>query len=260
MTGRLIKPATTPGVGGSFQTPALSWDRPKARRQSKPKVRTGCVTCKSRRVKCDEGRPSCRRCVRRGLECGGYVPITTLTFELSGDGREIRSYQYFHERSAKQLTGFYDHYFWNELILPSSRYEPSIRHALAALGGLHESIDLSWENRDRKSRLESFACEQYGKSICHLTSKSHPPTSEVAMITCLLFMCYETLSCHPDQVSTLFRQALHLAENSKYSQGQPGVIQRWIIPVLARWRYAMFTSCYFGYPVTMSMNLSNIFY
>lgn len=35
----------------------------------------GCNTCKQRRVKCDEGKPSCRNCQRLGLECGGYEKI-----------------------------------------------------------------------------------------------------------------------------------------------------------------------------------------
>ncbi|KAB8262324.1 hypothetical protein BDV32DRAFT_136699 [Aspergillus pseudonomiae] len=57
---------------------------PKERRSrtSRPKVRTGCVTCKqfstnsqldrARRKKCDEARPCCRTCVNAGRECGGY--------------------------------------------------------------------------------------------------------------------------------------------------------------------------------------------
>lgn len=32
----------------------------------------GCVTCKGRRVKCDEEKPDCQQCRRRGLGCGGY--------------------------------------------------------------------------------------------------------------------------------------------------------------------------------------------
>lgn len=35
----------------------------------------GCVTCKQRRVKCDEARPKCRSCQRLGLRCGGYKTI-----------------------------------------------------------------------------------------------------------------------------------------------------------------------------------------
>lgn len=33
----------------------------------------GCVTCRQRRVKCDETKPFCRACLRLGLECAGYV-------------------------------------------------------------------------------------------------------------------------------------------------------------------------------------------
>ncbi|KAM6516110.1 hypothetical protein FALCPG4_014292 [Fusarium falciforme] len=32
----------------------------------------GCVTCKERRVKCDEAKPECRSCQRLKLRCGGY--------------------------------------------------------------------------------------------------------------------------------------------------------------------------------------------
>ncbi|GIJ91775.1 hypothetical protein Asppvi_010748 [Aspergillus pseudoviridinutans] len=48
-------------------------DRPEsppyhARRPHK-KSRTGCITCKRRRVKCDETRPLCRRCEKLGVSC-----------------------------------------------------------------------------------------------------------------------------------------------------------------------------------------------
>ncbi|KAK4153784.1 hypothetical protein C8A00DRAFT_43351 [Chaetomidium leptoderma] len=33
------------------------------------KSRTGCLRCKQRRVKCDENRPSCKACIRHGIEC-----------------------------------------------------------------------------------------------------------------------------------------------------------------------------------------------
>ncbi|KAF4634561.1 hypothetical protein G7Y89_g3537 [Cudoniella acicularis] len=41
-------------------------------RASKPKVKTGCLTCKARRVKCDETKPECLRCSNFGRKCGGY--------------------------------------------------------------------------------------------------------------------------------------------------------------------------------------------
>ncbi|KAG9237331.1 hypothetical protein BJ875DRAFT_438493 [Amylocarpus encephaloides] len=45
-------------------------------RASKPKVKTGCQTCKIRRVKCDETKPACLRCVKFGHQCDGYVNKT----------------------------------------------------------------------------------------------------------------------------------------------------------------------------------------
>ncbi|KAJ4165776.1 hypothetical protein LMH87_007394 [Akanthomyces muscarius] len=34
--------------------------------------RTGCLTCRSRHIKCDEAKPSCRRCISGRRECRGY--------------------------------------------------------------------------------------------------------------------------------------------------------------------------------------------
>ncbi|KAF8761966.1 maltose acetyltransferase [Rhizoctonia solani] len=39
-------------------------------KQSRSK--TGCLTCKTRRKKCDEQRPTCERCARAKMECLGY--------------------------------------------------------------------------------------------------------------------------------------------------------------------------------------------
>ncbi|OJJ03863.1 hypothetical protein ASPVEDRAFT_136312 [Aspergillus versicolor CBS 583.65] len=35
--------------------------------------RNGCAVCKSKRLKCDETKPSCSRCVRLGIACPGYL-------------------------------------------------------------------------------------------------------------------------------------------------------------------------------------------
>ncbi|ATZ57742.1 hypothetical protein BCIN_15g02830 [Botrytis cinerea B05.10] len=37
-----------------------------------PKTRTGCWTCRKRRVKCDEKKPDCSRCEASGFKCDGY--------------------------------------------------------------------------------------------------------------------------------------------------------------------------------------------
>ncbi|KAK9852789.1 uncharacterized protein MYU51_008035 [Penicillium brevicompactum] len=40
-----------------------------SRRKWHSKSRTGCQTCRSRKIKCDERRPSCLNCTRKGLRC-----------------------------------------------------------------------------------------------------------------------------------------------------------------------------------------------
>jgi hypothetical protein len=52
-------------------------DIPTKRRAKHSKARTGCLTCKRRRVKCDESKPSCARCAKSGHGCAGYETANT---------------------------------------------------------------------------------------------------------------------------------------------------------------------------------------
>ncbi|KAH7372053.1 fungal-specific transcription factor domain-containing protein [Cadophora sp. MPI-SDFR-AT-0126] len=36
------------------------------------KSRNGCITCKAKRLKCDETKPTCQQCHKRSVTCGGY--------------------------------------------------------------------------------------------------------------------------------------------------------------------------------------------
>ncbi|KAI1208448.1 uncharacterized protein F4807DRAFT_152287 [Annulohypoxylon truncatum] len=40
----------------------------------------GCLRCRQRRVKCDEGRPSCQRCIKRNEICEGYRDEASIVF------------------------------------------------------------------------------------------------------------------------------------------------------------------------------------
>lgn len=65
-----INPTTRPTAGGS-----------------KPRSRSGCITCKAKHLKCDETKPECKVCTSKGWTCGGYQ-------------RELR-WSYKHERKTK---------------------------------------------------------------------------------------------------------------------------------------------------------------
>ncbi|WVQ98653.1 hypothetical protein IAU59_005784 [Kwoniella sp. CBS 9459] len=75
--------ATGPGTGetkndasGSNSNAATPNGQPKSsgrsgqkRRQKYTRTRTGCLCCRARRIKCDEGRPTCKRCMIAKKEC-----------------------------------------------------------------------------------------------------------------------------------------------------------------------------------------------
>ncbi|KAI9155666.1 C6 transcription factor [Paramyrothecium foliicola] len=48
--------------------------RQAAREEPRSRTFTGCRTCRSRHLKCDEARPSCSTCRRLKLKCEGYAP------------------------------------------------------------------------------------------------------------------------------------------------------------------------------------------
>jgi len=50
------------------------------RRRAHKKSRSGCSGCKLRRVKCDEGKPGCRRCKDFGLDCSYAKKAVNLRF------------------------------------------------------------------------------------------------------------------------------------------------------------------------------------
>ncbi|KAI1611562.1 hypothetical protein EDD36DRAFT_292355 [Exophiala viscosa] len=86
-----------------------------------PKVRSGCITCKRRRVKCDERKPCCRRCTQGGHSCLGYEPDRTWRLESGrsvgatapismilpfNNAVEARSFQFFLLNTGPLLSQF----------------------------------------------------------------------------------------------------------------------------------------------------------
>ncbi|KAF5552558.1 ARG81-like transcription factor [Fusarium phyllophilum] len=63
--------------------PAVAKSTAKAKRVPGRRTRSfgGCSTCRSRRVKCDEGRPGCSMCNISGFDCGGYSKDIFFDFD-----------------------------------------------------------------------------------------------------------------------------------------------------------------------------------
>lgn len=76
------------------------------------RVRTGCLTCRERRIKCDELIPSCRQCLRSGRVCkkGMRVRFRPLerSSEFHGSGGSVRTQVTFLLSTCRKRDVFYD--------------------------------------------------------------------------------------------------------------------------------------------------------
>lgn len=111
-----------------------------------------------RRVKCDERKPGCNRCISTGRKCDGYsaslqkvqrsehilfLPPSPTTFTCSRPSacasQSRRSFQLFTEKHAPMLLDFGTAGFWNIVVLQASRMEEGIKHLVIAASSLHGS-------------------------------------------------------------------------------------------------------------------------
>lgn len=52
---------------------SISTDNCSRKRRSRGRSFQGCITCRRRHVRCDEKKPVCQRCAKRGIHCEGYA-------------------------------------------------------------------------------------------------------------------------------------------------------------------------------------------
>ncbi|KAF6826118.1 C6 zinc finger domain protein [Colletotrichum plurivorum] len=181
-------------------------------RKGSRKVRTGCITCKIRKVKCDEAKPSCNRCVATGRKCDGYqtpteTPVSTPSYDLvpaspygpyrtfpgvGGSHSEGRALEYFCSTVGPFLSGSVDPYFWTHIVLQFSAFEPSVRHSLVAISNLYEQID-GQGPASLRLQDQSFALQHYNAAINELKVINSRDKQPIVLIACVLFICIEFL-------------------------------------------------------------------
>ncbi|KAI1309181.1 hypothetical protein F5Y03DRAFT_74134 [Xylaria venustula] len=172
-------------------------------RKGSLKVRTGCRTCKVRKVKCDEEKPFCKRCTTTGRKCDGYGPPPTSSaltwhrprhlFPNVHDTSERRCLQYFIEVAAPVLSGPLDPYFWTHLVLQFSQMEPAVRHSVVAVSSLYEQVH--HHHMILPQSDDSLVLSHYNAAIRHLkTVKSE----SLVLLVCILFVCIEFLRGNQD--------------------------------------------------------------
>ncbi|KAK0744258.1 hypothetical protein B0T18DRAFT_448733 [Schizothecium vesticola] len=119
---------------------------PNRKRASRPKVRTGCVTCKSRHVRCDERKPTCERCEKANVPCAGYTapaPAQAIRPALVpacfSDG-DIVYFNFFRHSLVEDLSGYLHDDFWSRVVLSENTRDECVQHGILAIGALSRAI------------------------------------------------------------------------------------------------------------------------
>ncbi|KAJ5090494.1 hypothetical protein N7532_009178 [Penicillium argentinense] len=209
-------------------TPQESKLAPKGRRN----VKTGCKTCKTRRVKCDEKKPACHRCLSTGRVCDGYgiwggggtpysaysstttttrpgsagitQPHTTKSLSIyntpvptgSLTNEEQSSFDWFMRKTSTKFAGLFTSQFWEMLIFQASAQEPAVRHAVVALSAAHRA-DLARAlpamYTAGAGMEEIFILSQYNKAIRHLRLVKAATSSKAIRVALITCMLFVTL-------------------------------------------------------------------
>ncbi|KAG8672461.1 hypothetical protein FPOAC1_005734 [Fusarium poae] len=161
----------------------------KKTKSSAPRRRTGCQTCRKRRIKCDETRPACTKCLQSGWKCDGYtsnevstiaphkerlstlsppIPLLSITsysipFKVPGSQRDRQLLHYFCVQGATEISGFLSSDFWSEIVLRESHQDSALRQALVAMSSLHLDYITSDPAERQAASVETL--DNYGKAI-----------------------------------------------------------------------------------------------
>ncbi|KAK1836602.1 hypothetical protein QBC39DRAFT_88934 [Podospora conica] len=174
-------------------------------RKGSHKVRTGCFTCKKRKVKCDEAKPSCDRCVNTGRTCDGYTPPPPGHYswaELLGkraivpaitprrNTQDGRAFDFYHHVVAPALSRFPGDEFWTRMVSQASMQEPAVRHAVLSISSIYELVDDIPSDQMLLDPKGRYAMVQYNQALHHL---SQSQDESVVLFSCVLFICLEIL-------------------------------------------------------------------
>ncbi|KAI3543596.1 hypothetical protein CSPX01_06252 [Colletotrichum filicis] len=172
-------------------------------RKGSPKVRTGCITCKARKVKCDEAKPICNRCTSTGRRCDGYRPARQGTVSLHQPNQvfpgvtkasEGRALQYFCEIAGPVMSGAVDPYFWTHVVMQFSNFEPAVRHAVISISSLYEEAQGNFEaTATVRHSNQNLALHHYNAAIHELRVMDSQEKQPIILLVCVLFICVEIM-------------------------------------------------------------------
>lgn len=137
--------------------------------------------------------------VRNGLTFTQLFPSSSLGDAFQGDLHERRIFHRFQFCTIPAFAGCADFDFWNNLVLRVGRQESIVRNAIVALGTLHEEYQLRGGRYNMMVKQQpsyQYALQLYSKAMTELNArlaKGDQEDTRYALISCILFVCFEIL-------------------------------------------------------------------
>lgn len=123
--------------------------------------------------------------------------IHPALFDNWGSDRERRSLHFFRVQTLPQLSSCIGSEFWDRLILQSIHHVPAFKHAVIAVGFLHEMFETGGvraQIAERKDSIDYFGVQQYNLAIKYLLkpfSSGDRQAVDICLASCVLFACFE---------------------------------------------------------------------
>ncbi|KAL5363893.1 fungal-specific transcription factor domain-containing protein [Aspergillus floccosus] len=124
-------------------------------------VHSGCITCKAKRLKCDETKPTCVQCKKRNVDCGGYrKDFKWRPFEESNIAGKAST-----SRSKKASSSPTNAHHTTQLPTPPATGITASRKAKQATGSEEFSSDFSSFLRSHEPLPKSSGMEGHPSSF-----------------------------------------------------------------------------------------------
>lgn len=108
--------------------------------------------------------------------------------------------------------------------------EPSVRHAVIAIGAVHQNFVLRHENQSKEHdpSTEAFAFRQHTKAISHLHQLMSTQTQQldITLIACILFICFDCLLGNHTSAIIHLKAGLKILEDIKLQNARGATFAR----------------------------------
>lgn len=157
-----------------------------------------------RRIKCDEGVPSCKRCISTGRDCEGYrqdaaASAATVSRSNAAAGllavyqqpvqsnapagvdashAERSAFAMLHGECVRRMAGLFSESFWTVDVMRATQVYPAVWHAGLAMAAMHRATCITAQTapaRASRQRHEAFSLAQFHAAVPALLALTRKP-------------------------------------------------------------------------------------